>query len=149
MTYSEKEALKHLIEASSWQMFSGVEEYDHMELIDYIDGLFINVPSIPDYWIAARLNIEFKVHASIWYREMEEIHGRGNWPLWKSKIIQKYSNGNWIWKKAMSFENDRYSVDKDSYKWCLKQSKRLKAIYSQMRIKIRNHKLLKKMPGEL
>ncbi|MBW0512163.1 hypothetical protein O181_051878 [Austropuccinia psidii MF-1] len=48
MFYSEKEALKQVPEASSWPKFSGTGEYDHMELIDYIDGLFIDVPSIPD-----------------------------------------------------------------------------------------------------
>ncbi|MBW0554114.1 hypothetical protein O181_093829 [Austropuccinia psidii MF-1] len=47
--YSEKEALKLLPEASSRAKFSGTGEYDHMELIDYIDGIFIDVPSIPDY----------------------------------------------------------------------------------------------------
>ncbi|MBW0493534.1 hypothetical protein O181_033249 [Austropuccinia psidii MF-1] len=67
-------------------------QYDHMELIDYIDGLFIDVPSIPDYWIASRLNTAFNRHASIWYTEMKEIHGRRNWPWWKIQIIQKYSN---------------------------------------------------------
>ncbi|MBW0581638.1 hypothetical protein O181_121353 [Austropuccinia psidii MF-1] len=67
MSYSEKEALKQLPEASSWPKFSGTGEYDHMELIDYIDGLFIDVPSIPDYWITARLNTSFKAHASVWY----------------------------------------------------------------------------------
>ncbi|MBW0478060.1 hypothetical protein O181_017775 [Austropuccinia psidii MF-1] len=36
-----------------------------MELIDYINGLFIDVTSTPDYWITARLNTAFKVHASI------------------------------------------------------------------------------------
>ncbi|MBW0522195.1 hypothetical protein O181_061910 [Austropuccinia psidii MF-1] len=49
MSYSEKEALKQLPEASSWPKFSGTGEYDHIELIDYIDGLFIDVPGIPDY----------------------------------------------------------------------------------------------------
>ncbi|MBW0480252.1 hypothetical protein O181_019967 [Austropuccinia psidii MF-1] len=63
-----------------------------MELIDYIDRLFIDVPSRQDYLITARLNTEFKGHASIWYPEMKEIHGRRNWPWWKSQIIQKYSN---------------------------------------------------------
>ncbi|MBW0471493.1 hypothetical protein O181_011208 [Austropuccinia psidii MF-1] len=120
-----------------------------MELIDYIDGLFIDVPSIPDYWITARLNTAFKGHASIWYTEMNEIHGRRNWPWWKSKIIQKYSNGTWIWQKTMSFENDKYSVDKDPYEWCLRQSKRVKAIDPQMNIQMRNHKLLTQIPGEL
>ncbi|MBW0505582.1 hypothetical protein O181_045297 [Austropuccinia psidii MF-1] len=37
MTYSEKEALNQLPEASSWPILSGIGEYDHMELIDYID----------------------------------------------------------------------------------------------------------------
>ncbi|MBW0506986.1 hypothetical protein O181_046701 [Austropuccinia psidii MF-1] len=122
MSYSEKEALKQLPEASSWPKFSGTGEYDHMELIDYIDGLFI---------------------------DMKEIHCRRNWPWWKSPIIQKYSNGTWIWQKIMSFENDKYSVDKDPYEWCLRQSKRLKAIDPQMNIQMRNHKLLTQMPGEL
>ncbi|MBW0588433.1 hypothetical protein O181_128148 [Austropuccinia psidii MF-1] len=149
MSYSEKEALKQLPEASSWPKFSGSGEYDHMELIDYIDGLFIDVPSIPDYWITARLNTAFKGHASIWYTEMKEIHGRRNWPWWKSQIIQKYSNGTWIWQKTMSFENDKYSVDKDPYEWCLRQSKRLKAIDPQMNIQMRHHKLLTQLPGDL
>ncbi|MBW0553451.1 hypothetical protein O181_093166 [Austropuccinia psidii MF-1] len=120
-----------------------------MELIDYIDGLFIDVPSIPDYWITARLNTAFKGHASIWYTEMKEIHGRRNWSWWKSQIIQKYINGTWIWQTTMSFENDKYSVDKDPYEWCLRQSKRLKAIDPQMNIQMRNHKLLTQLPGEL
>ncbi|MBW0499455.1 hypothetical protein O181_039170 [Austropuccinia psidii MF-1] len=67
MSYSEKEALKQFPESSSWPKFSGTGEYDHMELIDYIDGLFIDVPSIPDYWITVRLNTVLKGHASIWY----------------------------------------------------------------------------------
>ncbi|MBW0475449.1 hypothetical protein O181_015164 [Austropuccinia psidii MF-1] len=96
MLYSEKEAFKQLPEASIWPKLSGTGEYGHMELIDYIDGLLIDVPRIPDYWITARLNTAFKGHASIWYTEMGEIHGRRNWPWWKSQIIQKYSNGDWI-----------------------------------------------------
>ncbi|MBW0539783.1 hypothetical protein O181_079498 [Austropuccinia psidii MF-1] len=93
MSYSEKEALKQRPEASSWPKFSGTGEYDHMELIQYIDGFCIDVASIPDYWITSRLNTEFKGHASIWYTKMKEIHGRRNWPWCKSQIIQKYSNG--------------------------------------------------------
>ncbi|MBW0471373.1 hypothetical protein O181_011088 [Austropuccinia psidii MF-1] len=49
----------------------------------------------------------------------------------------------------MSFENDKYSVDKDPYEWCLRQSKRLKDIDPQMNIHMRNHKHLTQMPGEL
>ncbi|MBW0589172.1 hypothetical protein O181_128887 [Austropuccinia psidii MF-1] len=120
-----------------------------MELIEYIDGLFIDVPSIPDYCITARLNTESKGHASIWYTEMKEIHDRRNWPWWKSQIIQKYRNGTCIWQKTISFENDKYSVDKDPYGWYLRQSKRLKAIDHQINIQMRNHKLLTQMPGEL
>ncbi|MBW0540741.1 hypothetical protein O181_080456 [Austropuccinia psidii MF-1] len=66
MSYSDKEASKQLPEGSSWPKFSGTGEYDHMELIDYIDGLFIDVPSIPDYCFTARLNTAFKGHASTW-----------------------------------------------------------------------------------
>ncbi|MBW0470292.1 hypothetical protein O181_010007 [Austropuccinia psidii MF-1] len=79
MFYSEKEAFKKLPDASSWPKFSGPGEYDHMELIDYIDGRLIDVPSIPDYSITARLNTEFKGHDSMWYTKMKEIHGRRNW----------------------------------------------------------------------
>ncbi|MBW0519267.1 hypothetical protein O181_058982 [Austropuccinia psidii MF-1] len=49
----------------------------------------------------------------------------------------------------MSFKNDKYFVDKDSYEWCLRQSKRLKAIDPQMNIQMRNHKLLTQMAREL
>ncbi|MBW0481991.1 hypothetical protein O181_021706 [Austropuccinia psidii MF-1] len=80
MSYSEKEALKQLPEASSWPKFSGTGEYDHLELIGCIAGIFIDVKSTPDYWITARLNTAFKGHSSIWYTEMNEIHGRRNWP---------------------------------------------------------------------
>ncbi|MBW0503196.1 hypothetical protein O181_042911 [Austropuccinia psidii MF-1] len=101
MSYSEKEAMKQIPEASKCPKFPGTGEYDHMKLIDYIDGLFIDVPSIPDYWISARRNTAFKGHASIWYTGIKEIHGRRSWPWWKSKIIQNYSNGAWIWQKTM------------------------------------------------
>ncbi|MBW0472991.1 hypothetical protein O181_012706 [Austropuccinia psidii MF-1] len=101
MTYSEKKGLKQLPETSSWPKFSGIGEYYYMELIDYIDLLFMDVPIIPDYWITSRLNTEVKGHASIWYTEMKEIHGRRNWPWWKSQMIQKYRNGTWIWQKTM------------------------------------------------
>ncbi|MBW0525049.1 hypothetical protein O181_064764 [Austropuccinia psidii MF-1] len=148
MSYSEKEALKQLPEASSWPKFSGTGEYDHMEPIDYIDGLFIDVSRIPDYCITARLNTAFKGHASIWYTEMKEIHSRRNWPWWKSQIIQKFSNGTWIWQKTMSVDNEKYSVDKDPYEWCLRQSKILKAIDPQTNIQMRNHKLVTQLPGE-
>ncbi|MBW0564742.1 hypothetical protein O181_104457 [Austropuccinia psidii MF-1] len=80
ISYSEKEALKQLPEASSSPEFCVTGEYDHKELIDCIDGLFIDIPSVTYYWISARLNTAFKGHASIWYTSMKEIHGRRNWP---------------------------------------------------------------------
>ncbi|MBW0517735.1 hypothetical protein O181_057450 [Austropuccinia psidii MF-1] len=80
---------------------------------------------------------------------MTATHGRRNWPWWESQIIQNFNNGTWIWQKTMSFENDKYSVDKDLYEWCIRQSKRLKAINPHMKIQMRNHKILKKVPGEL
>ncbi|MBW0521153.1 hypothetical protein O181_060868 [Austropuccinia psidii MF-1] len=115
MSYSDRETLKQLPEASSWTKFSETRKYDPMELIDYIDGLFINVPRIPDYWITAILNTGSKGHASIWHTEMKEILGRRNWPWRKSQVIQKCSDGTWIWQNTMSFVNDKYSVDKDPY----------------------------------
>ncbi|MBW0509443.1 hypothetical protein O181_049158 [Austropuccinia psidii MF-1] len=149
MSYSEKEALKQLNEASRWPKLSGTGEYDHIEPIDYIDGILIDVPSIPEYCITARLNKEFKGHASIWYTELKEIHGKRNWPWWKSKIIQKYRNSTWIWQKTMSFENDKYPLEKAPYDWCLRQSERLKPNDPQMNIQMRNDKLLTQIPGEL
>ncbi|MBW0525871.1 hypothetical protein O181_065586 [Austropuccinia psidii MF-1] len=101
MTYTEKEVLKQLQEATSRSKFCGVGEYDHMELVDYIDGIFIEVPGIPDYWIKAILNTGFKGHASRLYTEIRDMHGKRNWPWWKGKIIQKWSNVTWIWKKTM------------------------------------------------
>ncbi|MBW0510083.1 hypothetical protein O181_049798 [Austropuccinia psidii MF-1] len=80
---------------------------------------------------------------------MKEIHGRRNWPWWKSQIIQNYSSGTWIWEKTMSFEIYKYSVDKDPYFWCLRQSKRLKGIEPQNEHSMRNHKLPTQIPGEL
>ncbi|MBW0463059.1 hypothetical protein O181_002774 [Austropuccinia psidii MF-1] len=49
----------------------------------------------------------------------------------------------------MSLVNDKYSVYKAPYEWCLRQSQRLKAIDPQMNIQMRNHKLLTQMRGEL
>ncbi|MBW0543140.1 hypothetical protein O181_082855 [Austropuccinia psidii MF-1] len=115
MTYSEKEALKQLPEASSCPKVYGVGEYNDRELIYYIDGLFIDVPSIADYWITSRLNTAFKGNDSIRYTEMKEIHGRRDWPWWKSQIIKKYRNVTWIWQKTMSFETHKYSVHKAPY----------------------------------
>ncbi|MBW0474156.1 hypothetical protein O181_013871 [Austropuccinia psidii MF-1] len=48
MSYSEKEALKQLPEDSRWPKFSCTGEHYHMDLIDHIDGIFIDVPRIPD-----------------------------------------------------------------------------------------------------
>ncbi|MBW0482375.1 hypothetical protein O181_022090 [Austropuccinia psidii MF-1] len=49
----------------------------------------------------------------------------------------------------MSFENNKYSVDKDPFEWCPRQSKRLKAIDPQTNIQMRNQKLLTQMKREL
>ncbi|MBW0564455.1 hypothetical protein O181_104170 [Austropuccinia psidii MF-1] len=62
LSYSEKWALKKLPEVVNWPIFSGVGEYDHLELIHYIDGLFVDVLNIPDYWLTKRLKIEFRGH---------------------------------------------------------------------------------------
>ncbi|MBW0484126.1 hypothetical protein O181_023841 [Austropuccinia psidii MF-1] len=98
--------------------------------------------------MTARLNTALKGNASIWYTGMKEIHGRRNRQWWNSKIIQKCSNGTWIWQKTMSFKNDKYSVEKDPYEWFPRQYKRVKAIDAKVKIQIRNYKLLKQMPGE-
>ncbi|MBW0576779.1 hypothetical protein O181_116494 [Austropuccinia psidii MF-1] len=80
---------------------------------------------------------------------MKEIHGRRNWPWWRSQRIQKYRNDTWIWKKTLSFGNYRYTVDKDPYDWCLRQSKSLIAIDPCITTEMRNHKLLTKIPRDL
>ncbi|MBW0562014.1 hypothetical protein O181_101729 [Austropuccinia psidii MF-1] len=149
MTYSKKEALKQLPDAPSSPEFSGTGKYDHMELIYYIDGLFIDFQIITYYWITAIPNTKFKRHSSICYTEMKGMHGRRNWPCLKSNIIQKHSNGTWIWQIIMSFNNEKYSVDQNTYDWCLKQSKRTKNIAPHMNIQMRNHKRLTQIPREL
>ncbi|MBW0499079.1 hypothetical protein O181_038794 [Austropuccinia psidii MF-1] len=101
MTSSDVESLKQLPEATCWSNLSDVGEYDNMELVDYIDGLFIDLQDITDYWIATRLNTVFKGHARIWYTENREIHGIRNWPWWKSQIFQEYRTGTLIWKKTI------------------------------------------------
>ncbi|MBW0483393.1 hypothetical protein O181_023108 [Austropuccinia psidii MF-1] len=75
ITFLEKEEVKKLLESIRWPKLSGAGQYDHMELIDYINGLFIYVPRIPRYWITAKLNKELKGHSGIWYTEMKEIDG--------------------------------------------------------------------------
>ncbi|MBW0517090.1 hypothetical protein O181_056805 [Austropuccinia psidii MF-1] len=120
-----------------------------MELIDYINRLFKDLPSIPDYWINYKLDTAFKGHASIWYTKIKEIQGRRSWPCLKTQIIQKYRDSTWIRKKTMSLENDKYPVENNTYEWCLTQSKRLKFSDPQMNIQRRNHKLLTQIPGEL
>ncbi|MBW0558337.1 hypothetical protein O181_098052 [Austropuccinia psidii MF-1] len=103
-----------------------------MEYVDYIDEILIDVPSIPDSWITAILNVAFKVHASIWYTEMKEIHGRRSWPLWKSKMMQTYSNDKpkervaEVTKKKNSCKN---CGSKDHYaNNCPKENKKFYAI---------------------
>ncbi|MBW0467939.1 hypothetical protein O181_007654 [Austropuccinia psidii MF-1] len=75
LSYSEKGELKQLPEVSSWIKISGAGGYNHTELVDDIDGLFIDVPSISCYLITVILNTKFKGHASIWYTEMNNPHG--------------------------------------------------------------------------
>ncbi|MBW0488015.1 hypothetical protein O181_027730 [Austropuccinia psidii MF-1] len=97
-----------------------------MELIYYIGGLFIDIPSIPDYWITARLNTAVKGHASIWYTEMKKC------------MAGETGHGGRV-KSSKSTVMER----------CLRMSKRLKEIDPQMNIQMRNQKLLTQMPGEL
>ncbi|MBW0555755.1 hypothetical protein O181_095470 [Austropuccinia psidii MF-1] len=81
---------------------------------------------------------------------MKEIRG-GRVILSKSSaMVLGYGKRPCLLKmtSTLSFENDMYSVEKDPYEWCLRQSKRLKAIYPQTKIQMRNHILLTQMPGE-
>ncbi|MBW0544279.1 hypothetical protein O181_083994 [Austropuccinia psidii MF-1] len=142
MSYSEKEALKQLPEASSWPKFSGAIQYNHIELIDCIYGFFIDVTSIPDYWIAARLNTVFKGHASIWYTEMKEIHG-GRVKSSKSTVM------------VLGYGKRPFHLKMTSILWTkihmngvLDSLKGLKSLII-MKIQMRNHKLLTQIPGEL
>ncbi|MBW0513612.1 hypothetical protein O181_053327 [Austropuccinia psidii MF-1] len=52
-------------------------------------------------------------------------------------------------RKTMSFENDKYSVEKNQYEWCFSKSRRAQAIDPQMNMQMRNNTLLTQMPGEL
>ncbi|MBW0592732.1 hypothetical protein O181_132447 [Austropuccinia psidii MF-1] len=83
------------------------------------------------------------------------VHRNERNPWQKKLAIVEESNHSKVqqWyldvEETMSFDSDKYSVDKDPYEWCLRQCKRLKAIDPQMNIQSRNHKLLTQMPGEL
>ncbi|MBW0577988.1 hypothetical protein O181_117703, partial [Austropuccinia psidii MF-1] len=134
MPYLEKEALKKLTEDSGWPKFCGIGEYDHMELIDYVDGLFIDLSSIQDYWITSRLNTDFKQH--------QTCHGGGAKQSKSKEMIHGYG------RKPFYFGNDRYTVEKDPYYWCLRQSKRLISIDPHIKPEMRNHKLWNKLPGD-
>ncbi|MBW0465258.1 hypothetical protein O181_004973 [Austropuccinia psidii MF-1] len=120
-----------------------------MELIDYIDEISVDVPKISDYWITKGLNTAFRGNENIWYNEMKEIRGQKSWTWWRNQIIQSYINCTWIWQRTIFSKSDRYSIEKDPYKLCLKQTKRLKFIDPEMTIKMRNHNLLKKLPRHL
>ncbi|MBW0499761.1 hypothetical protein O181_039476 [Austropuccinia psidii MF-1] len=98
MYFSAKKNLKQIPEASSWPKFSGTGEYDLMGLIDYIDGLFIDVPSIPDYWLTHRINTEFKGHANEESQTPDPNSRRARacsdntlQDIWKRTNIGKYS----------------------------------------------------------
>ncbi|MBW0508151.1 hypothetical protein O181_047866 [Austropuccinia psidii MF-1] len=150
MSYSEKEALKPLPEASRWLKFSGTGKYDHMELIDYIDGLFIDLTRIQDYCVTAILNTEFKGHASIWYTEMKEIHVEGTSHGERVKSFKSTSMELGYGRRPCHLKmKSTWWVDKDPYEWFLRQSKRLKAIDPQMNIQMWIHKHLTQLPGEL
>ncbi|MBW0461945.1 hypothetical protein O181_001660 [Austropuccinia psidii MF-1] len=62
ISYSEEKGSKKLPEVVNWPRFSGVGEYDHMDIIDYIDELSVDFQKIPEYWITTRLNNKFGGH---------------------------------------------------------------------------------------
>ncbi|MBW0542998.1 hypothetical protein O181_082713 [Austropuccinia psidii MF-1] len=126
LSYTEKQALKKLPEVVNWPKISGIGEYYFMELIYHIDEGFVDFPNRKDYWITTILNTVFRGHENIWNTKIKEIHGRKCYPWWRNKMIQKYRNGTWIWKKATSFESERYSTEKGPYELCLEQTKRFK-----------------------
>ncbi|MBW0462928.1 hypothetical protein O181_002643 [Austropuccinia psidii MF-1] len=107
MNQSDREALKKLTEVSNWTKPSVTGEYGHMDLIEYIHSLLIDVTSSPAYWINTRFNTAFKKHSNMRYNEMKEIHGRKPWVWWENQIIQRYCNKGWVWQKAIYFDNDR------------------------------------------
>ncbi|MBW0482011.1 hypothetical protein O181_021726 [Austropuccinia psidii MF-1] len=49
----------------------------------------------------------------------------------------------------MSFENDKKSVEKDTYEWCLKHSKRLKTNDSHRKLNPSHERIMTQLPGEL
>ncbi|MBW0466555.1 hypothetical protein O181_006270 [Austropuccinia psidii MF-1] len=49
-----------------------------MELIDFVDGLFSDVPSIPDYCITARLNTASKGHSNDIANTLQDVRKRTN-----------------------------------------------------------------------
>ncbi|MBW0497953.1 hypothetical protein O181_037668 [Austropuccinia psidii MF-1] len=85
ITYSEKETLKKLPEATSWPNLSGVVEYVHMELIYHID-----VPIVEDYWITDIKGTELKGHAGICdshFSILAREYLDKNFPNWEKNIL--------------------------------------------------------------
>ncbi|MBW0514899.1 hypothetical protein O181_054614 [Austropuccinia psidii MF-1] len=143
MSYSDKKALKQLPEASIWPKSSGTREHDHRELVEYIDELFIDIPSLPDYCITARLNTEFQGQASVWYTELKENHG-GRVRLSKStEMVLGYG------KRPCHLKVTITLWKKIHMSGVLESLKDLKPLILKMNINMRNHKVLKKVPGEL
>ncbi|MBW0564189.1 hypothetical protein O181_103904 [Austropuccinia psidii MF-1] len=75
-------------------------------------------------------------------------HDVTNWPHLGSRLNCRSHQGGGP-KLVVVTENYKYSVDKDPYELCLRQSKGLRAIDPQINIQMRNDKLLTQIPGEL
>ncbi|MBW0557919.1 hypothetical protein O181_097634 [Austropuccinia psidii MF-1] len=103
-----------------------------MELIYYIDGLFIDIPRTQEYWITARLTTAFKVLASICYTEMEEIHGGRVKSSKSTEMVLGYG-------KRPCHLKITSTLSTKIHRSRLRQSKRPKAIDPQMNIQMRNH----------
>ncbi|MBW0516876.1 hypothetical protein O181_056591 [Austropuccinia psidii MF-1] len=86
-------------------------------------------------------------------QNMVHLNERDKWQG-KLAMVEKPNNKKlqkWYldFSESISFENGRYFTEKDPYAWCLRKTKRLKSIDPKKTIGMRNHKLLKKRPGDL
>ncbi|MBW0552999.1 hypothetical protein O181_092714 [Austropuccinia psidii MF-1] len=126
-----------------WPTSSGEGEYNHMKFMKTSD-MFKEDFNILDEYISARLQSLFTKSAKKWYYKMRQDHGKHSWPWWEEKIISKWENDSWRFKKENSFEEAIFNSKRDRpTSWFFKQKARLSALHPDMSEKMIHKRILK------
>ncbi|MBW0509894.1 hypothetical protein O181_049609 [Austropuccinia psidii MF-1] len=146
---NNKVLMKEAPQLKEWPKLTGEGEYYHMSFIKTIDMLKEDY-AIPDELITSRFTSLFEKSAKIWYYGIRQTNGKNTCSWWKNKIITKWANDAWRYKKENEFENSFLYPDK--YKpltWFLKKVERFNALYPEISQKMGHMNILKKCGGEL